>query len=88
MDCPPSLGLVSVVVACQEVLVPVGARVMELQGLAGLLDTVDGVKTRLNNPQLRVTGVLACQVDQRTRLGMDVVQGLRRRSATSSSAPS
>lgn len=80
MDCPPSLGLASVsaLIACREVLVPVGARVMELQGLAGLLETIDKVRDRYN-PRLVVSAVLACQVDHRTRLGNDVVDVLRKR---------
>lgn len=80
MDCPPSLGLASVsaLIACREVLVPVGARVMELQGLAGLLETIDKVRDRYN-PRLVLSAVLACQVDHRTRLGNDVVDILRRR---------
>ncbi len=80
VDCPPSLGLaaVSALVACGEVLIPVGAGVMELQGLAALLETIAKVRDRYN-ADLVITGVLACQVDYRTRLGADVVEVLRRR---------
>lgn len=80
MDCPPTLGLLSLsaLVAADEVLVPVEARVMALAGLVSLLDTVERVKRRLN-PRLRVSAVLACRVDLRTNLSRDVVAQLRER---------
>ncbi|HAM23288.1 MAG TPA: ParA family protein [Actinobacteria bacterium] len=80
VDCPPSLGLLAVaaLAGCGEVLVPVETRVMALAGLAGLVQTVERVRDRLN-PSLRLTGLLACRVDARTRLSQDVVQTLRER---------
>lgn len=82
VDCPPSLGLlaVSALAACPEVLVPVETRVMALAGLAGLVQTVERVRDRLN-PQLQLAGLLACRVDARTRLSQDVVGTLRERFA-------
>jgi len=59
--------------------VPVEAHVMALGGLAQLLHTVEVVKERLN-PQLRVSGILACRVDLRTRHAREVVEQLRERS--------
>jgi chromosome partitioning protein len=81
MDCPPTLGVLTVnaLAAAQELLVPVEAHVMALGGLAHLLHTVEVVKDRLN-PQLRVSGILACRVDMRTRHAREVVEQLRARS--------
>jgi chromosome partitioning protein len=80
MDCPPSLGILTVnaLAAAQEVLVPVEAHVMALQGLVQLLQTVDIVKARLN-PGLHVSGIVACRVDGRTRHALDVVEKARER---------
>lgn len=80
VDCPPALGLASVsaLVACQEVLVPVATRVMEVQGLADLVSSVERVRARLN-PPLHISGVIACQFDARTKLSAQVVEMLRHR---------
>ena len=80
LDCPPSLGLlaVSALVAAQEVLVPVEASVLALNGLAQLLHTVEVVRDRLN-PGLAVSHILACRVDARTNLSGEVVDRLRDR---------
>jgi chromosome partitioning protein len=80
IDCPPSLGLltVSALAAVQAVLVPVEAHVMALQGLAQLLQTVEVVQARLQ-PTLTIAGILACRVHARTRHAQEVVEELRRR---------
>jgi chromosome partitioning protein len=80
LDCPPSLGVLTVnaLAAAPEVLVPVAAQFLALPGLSQLLKTVDVVKERLN-PRLRVSGILACRVDARTRLSLDVVEELRKK---------
>lgn len=80
LDCPPSLGLLSVsaLVAAASVVVPVEASALGLAGLSGLLSTVETVKDRLN-PTLAVGAILACRVDTRTNLSKDVVDELRRR---------
>jgi chromosome partitioning protein len=77
LDCPPSLGLLTVnaLVAADEVLVPVEAHIMALEGLADLLGTLDLVRDALN-PELRLGSVLACRVS-RTRHTRDVVDLLR-----------
>lgn len=81
MDCPPTLGILTVnaLAAARELLVPVEAHVMALSGLAQLLHTVEVVRDRLN-PELKVTGILACRVDSRTRHAREVVERLRERS--------
>jgi chromosome partitioning protein len=80
LDCPPSLGLmvVSALVAAQEVVVPVEAHVMALNGLANLLQTVERVKERLN-PVLTISTILPCRVDARKNLSKEVVKRLRSR---------
>jgi len=83
IDCPPSLGLLSVMAlaAAPEALVPVGAGSMELEGLAELHRTVQKVGERLT-PELRISAVLACRIDRRggrpTRISTDVLDSLRR----------
>jgi len=78
LDCPPSLGLLTVnaLSAVREVLVTVEAHVMALAGVAQLMQTVRVVQERLN-PELRVGGILACRVDVRTRHSREVVEHLR-----------
>ena len=80
IDCPPTLGILTVnaLNAVTEVLVPVECHVMGLHGLAQLWKTVELVKKRLN-PELAVTGILACRVDRRTKHGKEVVEKVRLR---------
>ena len=80
IDCSPTLGVLTVnaLTAVQEVLVPVECHVMGLRGLAQLVQTVDTVRKRLN-PGLRITGILACRLDQRTNHGPEIVEKLRAR---------
>jgi chromosome partitioning protein len=78
LDCPPTLGIVHInaLAAAGEVLIPVEAHFMTLIGLGQLFQTVDLVRERLN-PALRVTGVLPCRVDIRTRHCQEVLESLR-----------
>ncbi len=80
LDCPPSLGILTVnaLAAAGEVLVPVEAHVMALAGLAQLQQTVDMVRDRLN-PDLVIGGIVACRVDFRTRHAAEVVEELKER---------
>jgi chromosome partitioning protein len=80
IDCPPTLGILTVnaLTAAQEVLVPVEAHVMALNGLVQLLQTIEAVKERLHS-QIELTGILACRVDARTRHALEVVEQLRER---------
>jgi chromosome partitioning protein len=81
IDCPPTLGVLTVnaLAAVKELLVPVEAHVMALSGLAHLQKTVEIIKDRLN-PDLQISGILACRVDARTRHAREVVEQLRQRS--------
>lgn len=78
IDCPPTLGILTVnaLTACDEVIVPVEARIMALAGLVQLLQTVDIIKNRLNN-MLKVSGIVACRVDARTKHSKEIVEELR-----------
>ncbi len=78
LDCPPSLGPVTVnaLVAADRVLVPVQAEYLALEGLVQFLDTLDRVRRDLN-PTLITTGVLITMHDERTRLAQDVERELR-----------
>ena len=80
LDCPPSLGLLTVSALCaaREVLVPVEVSSMALAGLAGMMQTVNRVRDRLN-PDLAVSEILVCRTDARTNLSREVVERLRER---------
>ncbi len=77
IDCPPSLGLLTLnaLAAAEEVCIPLQAHFLALQGLAKLLDTVSLVQARIN-PALRVGGVLLCMFEAGTRLAVEVVEDL------------
>jgi chromosome partitioning protein len=78
LDCPPSLGplTVSALVAADRVIVPVQTEYFALEGLAGLLETLALVQRELN-PRLTVAGMLLTMHDSRTRLGRDVERDIR-----------
>jgi chromosome partitioning protein len=79
LDCPPSLGplTVNALVAADRVIVPVQTEYFALEGLAGLLDTLDLIRRELN-PRLTVAGMLLTMHDGRTRLAQDVEREVRR----------
>lgn len=78
LDCPPSLGPVSVnaLAAADRVIVPVQAEYLALEGLVQFLDTLGLVRKELN-PALELAGVLITMHDERTRLSQDVERELR-----------
>lgn len=78
IDCPPSLGLLTVnaLTAADFVLVPVNAEYLAIRGLQLLLDTVAQVKRRLN-PKLDLAGVLVTMLDTRVTHSAEVMQELR-----------
>lgn len=78
LDCPPSLGplTVNALVAADRVIVPVQTEYFALEGLAGLLDTLGLIQRELN-PRLTVAGMLLTMHDGRTRLGQDVEREVR-----------
>ena len=78
LDCPPSLGplTVNALVAADKVIVPVQTEYFALEGLAGLLDTLALVQRELN-PRLTVAGMILTMHDGRTRLARDVEREVR-----------
>jgi len=74
LDCPPSLGILTMngLVAAREVIIPMQAHFLALQGLGKLLETVQLVRSQLN-PRLRVSGVVLCMHDQQTTHTREVV---------------
>ncbi len=78
IDCPPSLGLLTLnaLAAVREVFVPLEPHFLALQGLGNLLKTVNLVSQRIN-PQLRVSGILLCKHESSTRLAAEVVEDIK-----------
>jgi chromosome partitioning protein len=78
LDCPPSLGPLTVcaLVAADRVIVPVQTEYFALEGLAGLLETLQLVRRELN-PRLTIAGMILTMHDGRTRLGQDVEREVR-----------
>ena len=78
IDCPPSLGMLSLngLVACTRVIVPVQSEYLALHGVRQLLDTIDQVRSAYN-PSLGVGGVLICLHDSRRRLARSVADTVR-----------
>ena len=78
LDCPPSLGPVTVnaLAAADRVIVPVQAEYLALEGLVQFLETLELIRRELN-PALVLTGVVITMHDERTRLAQDVEAELR-----------
>jgi chromosome partitioning protein len=78
IDCPPSLGLLTLnaLVAGQEMMVPIQAEYYALEGLGQLLATVDMVRQHLN-PDLAISAILVTMYDGRTRLAAGVADEVR-----------
>jgi chromosome partitioning protein len=74
LDCPPSLGLLTVnaLVAAHRVIIPMQAKYFSLEGLGALHSTIDSVRQALN-PELAIEGILFCMFDPRTNLAQQVV---------------
>jgi len=78
IDSPPSLGLLTInsFTASDEILIPLQAQYLALQGLAKLVEVVDKIKGRLNKG-LKVGGVFITQYDNRKVLNRDVVETIQ-----------
>jgi chromosome partitioning protein len=74
LDCPPSLGLLTLnaLTAAQEVYIPLQTEFLALQGMSKLIDTINVVKKRLN-PGLIVSGIIGTRFDARKNLSREAV---------------
>lgn len=79
IDCPPSLGLITLngLVACDTFLVPIQCEYYALEGLSQLMNTVKQVK-RLYNPYIELEGVLLTMYDGRLNLTIQVVEEVKK----------
>lgn len=79
IDCPPSLGLLTLnaLTAADSVLIPVQCEYYALEGLSQLLNTIRLVQRHLNY-DLRLEGVLLTMLDARTNLGLQVIQEVKK----------
>lgn len=79
LDCPPSLGLLSVnaLTAADSVLIPIQCEYYALEGVSQLMKTIDLVKREMN-PNLFVEGVLLTMYDSRNNLAQDVVEEVKK----------
>lgn len=79
MDCPPSLGVLTInaLTAAKEVFIPLQPHFLALQGLSKLFETTALVKRRLNR-DLMVSGIVLCLYETATRLAADITDDLMR----------
>ena len=79
IDCPPSLGLLTInaLTAANSVLIPIQCEYYALEGVTSLMDTVARIKRGLN-ASLDIEGVLLTMLDGRTNLGLQVVAQVKK----------
>jgi chromosome partitioning protein len=79
IDCPPSLGLLTVnaLVAADAVLIPLQCEFFALTGVSELMSTVNKIRASFN-PRLSVLGIVLTMVDERTNLTAQVMEDVRR----------
>jgi chromosome partitioning protein len=79
IDCPPSLGLLTInaLTAADEVLVPIQCEYYSLEGLSLLIQTLTEVQKRLN-PKIILSTIVLTMFDSRTRLASDVAENVRK----------
>lgn len=80
IDCPPSLGVLTInaLTAAREIIIPLQPHFLALHGLGKLLQTIKLVVTRLDHPELRLSGVVFCLYDAGTTLAREVSNDIRR----------
>ena len=79
IDCPPSLGLLTInsLTAVDSVLIPIQCEFYALEGVSQLMSTIDLVRQNLN-PELEVQGVILSMFDGRTNLSIQVVEEVKK----------
>ncbi len=81
IDCPPSLGLLTIgaLYAANSVLIPVQCQFLAIDGLTQLLNTIRIVqkKLKVNNKKLEIEGVLLTMLDKRTKAGWEIVHEIK-----------
>lgn len=79
IDCPPSLGLLTVnsLTAADSVLIPLQCEYYPMEGLSQLLKTIDLIKIRLN-PELKIQGILLTMFDKRNNISHQVSEEVRK----------
>ena len=79
MDCPPSLGVLTInaLTSAKEVFIPLQPHFLALQGMSKLFETTALVKRRLNR-ELKVSGIILCLYETATRLAADITDDLIR----------
>ncbi|MGB9595483.1 MAG: ParA family protein [Candidatus Poribacteria bacterium] len=78
IDCPPSLGLITLnaLTACDSVIIPIQCEYYALEGLGQLLETITLVRDNLN-PKLEIEGILLTMQDRRVKLSDQVISEVR-----------
>jgi chromosome partitioning protein len=78
IDCPPSLGLLTlnVLTLVHEIFIPLQTEFFALQGVSKLLDTHEVIRKRLNK-NLEITGIIFCMYTSRTRLCKEVIEKVK-----------
>ena len=79
IDCPPSLGLLTInsLTAVDSVLIPIQCEFYALEGVSQLMSTIELVKKNMN-PKLEIQGVILSMFDGRTNLSIQVVQEVKK----------
>ena len=80
IDCPPSLSIIPLMAlaAASDVIIPVQAQYLPLNGLSQLLDTIDLVRRRINR-ELKIGGVILTMYDGRKNLASEVMESVRQK---------
>lgn len=75
IDCPPQLGIMAInaLTAADDIIIPMGADILSLQGLGQLYETIDTVK-KYCNPSLKVAGLLMCRYTNRATLNRNIAE--------------
>lgn len=78
IDCPPSLGLITInaLAAADEVIIPIQAEYYALEGLSQLLRSIEAIQSNLN-PSLEIEGAVITMFDRRTTLAAEVTEQVR-----------